>query len=65
MLFEEGYIRYDHDEINENGLLHPLFHYDIFYSSNTTFKIGLKTSINCDHFIDLLQVESNCHFLNE
>ena len=62
LLFEDGYIRYEYDEENENGLIHPLNHYDVFYSSNSTFKVGLKNKIGHTSLIDLLQVESNCHF---
>ena len=30
LLYEDGYIRYDYDEEHQDGLLHPLNHYDIF-----------------------------------
>jgi hypothetical protein len=64
MMFEEGYIRYDHDAQNENGSLHPLSHYDVFYSSNATFKIGLRNHIGYETLIDLLKLETDCHFLD-
>lgn len=65
ILFEDGYIRYDNDIKNDNGLKHPRYHYDIFYSSNITFKIGLRQSITHESLIDLLLLESNCHFLEK
>lgn len=63
-LFDDGYIRYDYDEVLENGLTHPLNHLDIFYSTRTTFKVGFKNRIREAHFMDLLDVNSDCHFLN-
>lgn len=40
ILFEEGYFRFDHDPDSENGRVHPLNHFDFFYSNSSTFKIG-------------------------
>lgn len=45
MLFEPGYLRYDHDVEHKNGALHPEHHLDIFFSSNGTMKLGLKSSV--------------------
>ena len=64
LLFEDGYVRYDYDEENENELLHPLNHLDIFYSSNCTFKVGLNDQITSEILIDCLDIRSNCYFLN-
>lgn len=62
-LFEDGYIRYDYDEKHRNGLNHPLNHLDIFYSSSSTFKIGLINRISEDFLFDLLDLQTVCHFL--
>lgn len=62
LLMEDGYIRYDYDEEHENGKLHPLNHYDLFYSSNATFKIGLNSKLKEDEFVDLLNVNSDCKY---
>lgn len=62
LVFEDGYIRYDHDPIRAKGRLHPLCHYDVFYSTGTTFKVGLNNPINKETIIDLLHTESECHF---
>jgi hypothetical protein len=64
LLMEDGYIRYDFDEEHENGNLHPLNHYDIFYSSYATFKIGLDRVLEEDEFIDLLNIRTDCKYLN-
>lgn len=61
--FESGYLRYDFDKVNENGLLHPLHHFDIFFSSNSTFKIGLEEPVKLEMLSDIIDRETNCHFL--
>ncbi|GAB3056832.1 hypothetical protein ACFOU0_02835 [Salinicoccus sesuvii] len=61
--FEVGYLRYDYDEKNANGELHPLNHLDINYLSNTTFKIGLDKSLDNNEFVDLLDLNTNCYFI--
>ena len=59
---ESGYLRYDYDEEHENGNIHPLNHYDIYYTSRNTFKIGLNDKIDLKKFIDLLDLETDCHY---
>ena len=63
LLMEDGYIRYDYDEEHKNGDLHPLNHYDLFYSSHATFKIGLNAILSEDEFVDLLDIKSDCKYL--
>ncbi|EDS79636.1 hypothetical protein ACSXBY_16770 (plasmid) [Clostridium perfringens] len=64
--FEPGYLRYDYDpnpsRLNEDK--HPLNHLDINFESNNTFKIGLRKEISVESFIDMLDITTNCHFLN-
>lgn len=61
--YEVGYIRFDIDEANENGKLHPKFHFDINYDTKSTFKIGLFKNISVDSFADLLNIKSECYYL--
>lgn len=63
-LFDVGYLRYDYDEKYKNGKLHPLNHLDINYESSCTYKIGLKDKIRLDQLIDVVDVVSECSFLN-
>ena len=63
LLMEDGYIRYDYDEKNENGAMHPLNHYDLFYSSNATFKIGLNSKLEKHDFTDLLNTNTDCRYI--
>lgn len=70
LLMEDGYIRYDFDQEEYNKARergeedrHPLNHYDLFYSTNTTFKLGLKERLTQDGFLDLLNVNTDCKFI--
>ena len=72
LLMEDGYIRYDFDTKNYNVYKergeehqHPENHYDIFYSSNATFKLGLDKKIPDVDLIDLLDVNTNCKYLTK
>ncbi|MDL2399712.1 hypothetical protein [Rhizobium mayense] len=64
MTCDDGYLRFDHDVARENGDLHPKNHIDIFYSTATTFKIGLSDRMSVIEFADLLDVGTDCHFLH-
>lgn len=63
LLIETGYLRYDHDPDRENGNLHPLKHLDVFYSTGVTFKIGLEDTVESNCIEDILDIETDCHFL--
>ncbi len=65
LMFEDGYIRYDHDEDRSNGNLHPLHHFDVFYSSGSTFKLGSPKGISQEQFVDVLDLNTNCHFVSQ
>ena len=64
LLSEEfGYLRYDFDEKNENGRLHPLNHLDINYSNRATYKLGLENAPSEDEFVDMLDGKTDCWYL--
>jgi hypothetical protein len=63
LMYEDGYIRYDIDPKHENQTNHPLNHIDLFYSSNATFKLGLRTKANNAYFMNLLDITCQCNFL--
>lgn len=65
LIFESGYLRYDYDKERENGNLHPLNHLDINYSSNGTFKIGINNTIDCNTFIDILDINTDSYFISK
>lgn len=64
-MFECGYLRYDYDVENQDGHIHPINHLDINYSVGSTFKLGFKDIITIDDFIDILDLKTNCHYLNK
>ena len=63
--FEPSYVRYDYDPENENGKLHPLHHLDINYSQNSTFKLGLDTTITPNNFENLHNISTDCLFIKD
>ena len=63
MLFEPGYLRYDHDKEHANGTMHPEHHLDIVYSSSGTMKLGLKNSVKSEWMIDLLNILTECKYI--
>jgi hypothetical protein len=65
MLCDDGYIRIDHDPINENGNIHPLDHIDVFYSQAATFKIGLSEMADLDRLHDILNHQTACYYLTD
>lgn len=64
-MFECGYLRYDYDVKRQDGHIHPINHLDINYSVGSTFKLGFPDIITIDDFIDILDLKTNCHYLNK
>lgn len=60
---ELGYIRYDYDPDHENGTLHPMYHFDVNYSSKGTYKIGINHKMKKEDFIDLLNIKTECRYI--
>ncbi|MBF4987597.1 hypothetical protein [Methylophilus sp. 14] len=50
---DHGYFRYDDDEENHNGDIHPRYHLDIFIKNTSTVKIGTELQQNLDCFYSL------------
>lgn len=72
LLMEDGYIRYDYDEDNYKKFQqigeehkHPLNHYDLFYSTQATFKIGLADAITYGDFANFVNNDMNCKYLTD
>lgn len=61
---EDGYLRFDHDPASKNGHKHPLNHADLFYTNGASFKIGLHKKIALEEIIDILDQETDCHYLD-
>lgn len=50
---DHGYFRYDDDETNQNGDIHPRYHLDIFIKNTSTIKIGTDLIQGLDCFYSL------------
>lgn len=62
---EDGYIRYDCDPEHQDGDMHPLYHLDVNYSSEVTYKIGLEHSFNIDELKNILDTTKECLYLTK
>lgn len=62
---EYGYLRFDYDEEQENGKLHPLNHLDINFVNSNQFKIGLNKKITLDEFTDIIDLTTDCYYLDK
>lgn len=63
MIAEDGYIRYDWDETRQDGHRHPLHHLDVYYSTASTFKIGLGQQLDQPSLVSILDAATDCHYL--
>ena len=65
MMCEDGYIRYDHDQQQENGRRHPLYHFDIGYETASTYKIGSYRSPCPNYLFELLNNKYDSKYLEK
>jgi hypothetical protein len=65
MVAEDAYVRYDWDEERADGHRHPIHHLDLYYSSGSSFKVGLAAGINQGTLISILDVDVDCHYLHQ
>jgi hypothetical protein len=50
---DHGYFRVDDDPGNQNGDIHPRYHFDFFYKNTSTVKVGLDDMVDVECFYDL------------
>lgn len=59
--FEDGYLRFDFDDIeNEDETYHPLHHIDFYYSNANTFKLGIMDRISLKKSIEIIDINKQC-----
>lgn len=63
LMFEPGYIRFDFDPDRACEKLHPLNHFDVYYSTANQFKIGLANKISYSSFLDILNLSTDSAFI--
>lgn len=65
LLFEEpAYIRYDYDKKTNSEIIHPVNHFDINFTPNFSFKLGLPRQINEEDYNNILDKGEVCQRLN-
>ena len=65
LVFEPAYIRFDEDAKRQDGDIHPLYHFDIFYSNAPSLKIGSKAKIDFEEFNRMLGKNGqSCKYLH-
>jgi len=50
---DHGYLRFDDDPVNENGTVHPRYHFDFFYKNSSSIKIGMDGFVDLECFYSL------------
>lgn len=50
---DHGYFRFDDDPKNENGDIHPRYHFDFFFKNTSSIKIGTDAVVDIDCFYSL------------
>ena len=59
--FEDGYLRFDFDDIeNEDEMYHPKHHIDFYYSNSNTFKLGIMDKISLKKSIEIIDINNKC-----
>ena len=61
--FDLGYFRYDYDEKNEMGDVHPLNHLDIFFDNGAVIKVGTDRRYTEKDIIKLISHDAGCYYL--
>lgn len=50
---DHGYFRFDDDPENQNGDIHPRYHFDVFYKNSNSLKIGYDRFAELECFLSL------------
>ncbi|MEC4156435.1 hypothetical protein AB7142_24740 [Escherichia coli] len=60
---DHGYFRFDDDPENENGRVHPRYHFDFFCNNSSGVKIGTNDLIKEAFFINLFDLSKDRPYL--
>lgn len=70
LMFEPSYLRFELDEVHDktdDPDVHPLHHFDIFYTDRTTFKLGVNKMCKFDDFCNILDnytLDKKCKYIS-
>lgn len=62
---DHGYFRFDDDPVNENGEVHPRYHFDFFFRNTSSVKIGVSESVSIEYFLSLFDKSKPKMFLTK
>ncbi len=62
---DHGYFRFDDDPKNQNGKIHPRYHFDFFLKDSSSVKIGSEKLIDIESFYALFDGTREKHYLRE
>ncbi|MHC8348775.1 hypothetical protein ACYZT7_05210 [Pseudomonas sp. RT4P38] len=60
---DHGYFRFDDDEPNANGDIHPRYHFDFFFKNTSSIKIGSDAPVGIQCFYSLFDGGLPKHYL--
>ncbi|MFB4404482.1 hypothetical protein [Pseudomonas inefficax] len=62
---DHGYFRFDDDAKNQNGTIHPRYHFDFFFKEASSVKVGTDGLIDIECFYALFDGSRAKHYLRE
>ncbi|TBU98771.1 hypothetical protein [Phytopseudomonas dryadis] len=60
---DHGYFRFDDDPDNEDGCIHPRYHFDFFYKNSSSIKLGIDKYADIECFYSLFDGKQKKHYL--
>ncbi len=60
---EPSYLRYDYDSNSDNGVKHPLFHFDVNYNKQCSYKLGLYGVLNERELMNIMSNDTSCWYV--
>lgn len=62
---EPSYMRYDYDQKSSNGQMHPMYHIDVNFTKDSSYKIGLYAPASMPKIVSILSQSSRCFYLEQ
>lgn len=62
---DHGFFRFDDDQKNENGNIHPRYHFDFFFKNTSSVKIGIETPADINSFYSFFDQTKPKYYLHQ